>query len=351
MHFDSSCRVCRKEVIFITGAAGVVGQAFVRKLGDQHFCCLVHKKSFEASNVTAIRGDVREPFLGMAKESYERLIGSLGCIVHSAAVTDFTRAPEEIVAVNVEGTQRVLDLAATARVPIYHISTAFVYPGRKCDPTPYELSKMKAEELVRTSGLAATILRPSVILGDAMTGEIASFQGFHFLVGLFLKGLLPFVPTTPNSYIDFVPQDFVVDVVAALIRQRRVGEEIWLTAGMRALCIDDIVESCLTDIPPRGAPLGRPNMISQDTYERLFKPVFFDALPKAQKKLMDRAMTMVKYLNTLEPLPSSSPELETSLNISRMPDPRLTLRSTLKFLAKHHQIRSGSEKAQSWAAG
>jgi thioester reductase-like protein len=198
---------------------------------------------------------------------------------------------------------------------------------------------------VRTSGLPATIIRPSVVLGDALTGEISNFQGFYFISGLFLKGLLPFVPALPHSYIDFVPRDFVVAAIGALIRRRRMGEEVWLTAGKSALRIDDVVDCCIYQIPPlsAGPPLRRPTMISEDTYERLFKPAFFHSLPKGQKRLMERAMTMVKYLNTTEPLPSGSPELERDLDIRPMADPRITLRSSLLYWVE--QQRSASKKA------
>jgi len=344
-----AARIPERDLIFVTGAGGVVGQALLQRFPHRRFICLVHKKPVGGSNVSAVCGDVRQPLLGLSPDAYDNLARRISCIVHSAAITDFTMPKDEILAVNVDGTQRVLELAARAGVPVYHISTAFVHPREECDPTPYERSKTAAEGLVKESGLGATIVRPSVILGDSVTGEIANFQGFHFLVALFLKGLLPFVPTRPDSYIDFVPQDFVADAIGALVEQRRTGEEVWLTAGTRALRIDDIVDGCLTDIPREGAPLGRPNMISQDTYERLFKPVFFHALPKGQKKLMDRAMTMVKYLNTLEPLPCASPALVRSLKIPQMPDPRVTLRSTLSFLAQHY--RMVPERARTWATG
>jgi nucleoside-diphosphate-sugar epimerase len=333
-----------RGVIFVTGAGGVVGQALIRRFPEQQFICLAHKKSLNASNAVSVWGDVCRPQLGMTSDLFDRVADSIDCIVHSAAVTDFTMPADEIAAVNVDGTRRMLDLAARASVPFYHISTAFISRSER-EATPYELSKNKAEEVVRESRLSTTILRPSVVIGDTLTGEIASFQGFHFLIGLFLKGLLPFVPAMPDSYIDFVPQDFVADILLALIRQGRIGEEIWLTAGMRSLRIDDIVDCCINQIPPLGPPLERPNMISQDTYERLFRPVFFHALPKSQRKLMDRAMTMVKYLNTVEALPSSSPGLEQSLNIPQMPDPRVTLRSSLLYWARQQRSLRSPTKA------
>jgi nucleoside-diphosphate-sugar epimerase len=327
-----------RKAIFLTGAGGVVGQALIRHKSEQQFTCLAHKKRLDAPNVEPVSGDVCHPRLGMSPDTYDKLADSIDCIVHSAAITDFTSPPDRIAAVNIDGTHRVLELAARAGVPLYHISTAFIRPHSDAEPTSYELSKIMAEEAVSTSGLPATILRPSVILGDALTGEIASFQGFYFLVGVFLKGHLPFVPALPESYIDFVPQDLVADILIALIQQKRIGDKIWLTAGTRALRIDDIVDCCINEIPSIGPALDRPNMINQDTYERLFKPVFYPSLPKHQRRLMDRAMTMVKYLNTVEAMPSDSPALERSLNVRPMPDPRVTLRSALMYWTRFHGL-------------
>jgi len=322
--------------VFVTGGGGVLGRALIGKLSRQDVVCLVHKHPVDATHVTSEAGDVCLPYLGLPEDTYRSLARRIRCIVHSAAVTDFTKPDDEILAVNVDGTNRVLEFAAAAGVPVYHVSTAYVQGHAGHEPTSYERSKIKSEDAVRDSGLPAMIVRPSVIVGDSVTGEIASFQGFHFLIGLFLRGLLPFVPAMPDSYIDFVPQDFVADVLAELIRQERVGGDVWVTAGTRALRIDDIVNCCIENIPvlPNGSALTRPYMISQECYERLFRPVFFSTLPKRQRRLMDRAMTMVKYLNTVEPLPSDSSELARSLNITQMGDPRATLRSSLLYWAQ-----------------
>jgi thioester reductase-like protein len=335
-HLNNSSALSGPDVVFVTGAGGVIGQALIRRFTRQVFLCLAHKNPVNAADV--VTGDVCLSQLGMSSDTYDSVAENIDCVIHSAAITDFGMPADDIMAVNVDGTQRVLELAAKAGVPFYHISTAYIHSHSEGEPTPYELSKIRAEELVRKSGIPATIIRPSVILGDAVTGEISSFQGFHFLIGLYLRGLLPFLPALPDSYIDFVPQDFVADAIMALIRQNRIGEEIWLTAGTHALRIDDIVDCCIHEIPPLGRPLDRPNMISRDTYERLFRPAFFHSLPKRQKRLMDRAMTMVKYLNTVDALPSNSPDLEISLNISPMPDPRATLRSSLFYWARHHRM-------------
>jgi nucleoside-diphosphate-sugar epimerase len=331
-----TARRSTNKVILVTGAGGVVGSALIQKLTDSTLICLTHKRAVEGPNVVSEPGDIRLPRLGLSQATYDDVAGGIDCIVHSAAITDFTKT-DDIADVNVDGTRRVLDLAARAGVPIYHLSTAYVISPDGL--TPYEESKLKGEALVKQSGLPATIIRPSVILGDARTGEIARFQGFYFLIDLFVKGLLPFIPASPSSYIDFVPQDFVADTIAALIERDHVVQELWLTAGTRALTLEDIVAFCLDQMPAlTGRTVDRPHMISMETYQRLFKPVFFDALSQRQQKFMARAMYMVKYLNRPEALPSDSPGLEHVLDIPPMPDPRQTLGSALGFWARNRGL-------------
>ena len=183
-----------------------------------------------------------------------------------------------------------------------------------------------------------------MIVGDALTGEISRFQGFHFMIGLLIRGLVPFMPATAHSYVDFVPQDYVADTVAALIERRRIGEELWLTAGSRALTLAHVVDYCAEQVPRLlGRPLNPPRMISLDSYQRLFKPVFFDRLPRRQQQLIDRAMYMVKYLNTVKPLPSASPELERELGIPELQDPMVTLQTTVAFWAQNSRLEGLAE--------
>jgi hypothetical protein len=53
---------------------------------------------------------------------------------------------------------------------------------------------------------------------------------------------------------------------------------------------------------------------------------------------MDRAMYMVKYLNTLKPLPSASPDLERELDIPELPDSRSTLYSSVGYWARQRGL-------------
>src|SRR5262249_11642230 len=114
-------------------------------------------------------------------------------VVHAAADVSLRRSPGgDPWTTNVDGTQRLLDLCAALGVgELHHVSTAFVC-GERAGPiredeldrgqafhNDYERSKFEAERRVRASqGLRATVYRPSVIVGDSVTGYTSSYHGF-----------------------------------------------------------------------------------------------------------------------------------------------------------------------------
>src|ERR671929_130064 len=189
------------RTILLTGGSGVVGQALLPTLADSTTICLVHRSPVSGPNVECLPGDIAAPRLGLSRTAFADLASRIDCIIHSAAVTHFGQAEDAIRCANVEGTANVLELAARARVPVYHVSTAFVRVRSHStqEPNAYELSKRDGDELVRTSGLPAAILRPSLVIGDSATGQIAHFQGIYLMLGMFLKGLLPVVPAREGA--------------------------------------------------------------------------------------------------------------------------------------------------------
>jgi dTDP-4-dehydrorhamnose reductase len=97
-----------------------------------------------------------------------------GLIVNAAAYTAVDRAesePAQAFAINRDGAARLTAAAAAARIPFVHISTDYVFDGRK--PTPYReddptaplgvygRSKLEGEVAVREACPAALVLRTS----------------------------------------------------------------------------------------------------------------------------------------------------------------------------------------------
>ncbi|MFD6033555.1 SDR family oxidoreductase [Streptomyces griseoincarnatus] len=167
----------------------------------------------------------------------------------------FSSGPEATHTLNAAGTRQTVQLAADADAVMYHVSTAFVdrtdltraqmgqdHGDTTARPEDYLDSKRAGEEVVRSAGIPAVIVRPSVVIGDAATGAISAFQSMHGIIHGLLRGLLPLVPIPADSPVDFVPQDVVAATLAGLIRQGRREGEVWVTAGAHALSTDRALE-------------------------------------------------------------------------------------------------------------
>ena len=152
--------------------------------------------------MTAVAGDIAEPMFGLAEQAYVELAAKVDAVIHCAAITDFNRTDGSLEATNVAGTEHVAAFAATADAVLYHVSTAFVHTtvdgDRGRTAIGYASSKAAAEQAVRSSGVPYVILRPSVVIGDSVTGEIAAFQGLHKVVAGIFAGHRADDPVRPG---------------------------------------------------------------------------------------------------------------------------------------------------------
>lgn len=328
-----------RRTVFVTGAAGVVGRALLDRLTGLDVVCLCHQKSLQSPGVSIVRGDITRPQLGMSAPTYASLAHRIDYIVHSAAVTAFNQPEKLIRDVNVLGTQRVMELAARAGVPVCHLSTAFAY----CDQHvpagyrthPYEISKREAEQVVRDSALPAAIVRPSIVIGDSVDGSMTQFQGFHFLMDLIVRGSFP-IPGTAQAIVDVVPRDLVAGVVAGLVEHPDVTGEYWVTAGDRSLPLAQTVAIWAEHWHRlTGQPVKRARMVSPDIVERLVRPALLPALAREVQATMGHALQMVKYVNITRPFPSSLATLADLVGSPTLPEPQLTLIRNVEGWSRH----------------
>jgi uncharacterized protein YbjT (DUF2867 family) len=151
--------------VYVTGATGFVGRAVIQALrAEGHVVrCLVRRGSeadlhgFEA--IERVEGDILGPpgSLEAGMAGCDTVIHLVGIIrEHKSRGITFDRLHRV-------GTNNVLAAAASAGVRRYlHMSALGTRAGAR---SRYHQTKWAAEEAVRTSGLAWTIFRPSVIYG------------------------------------------------------------------------------------------------------------------------------------------------------------------------------------------
>ena len=242
--------------LLMTGFPGFLGSALLGRLLARrpgvHAVCVVQARHLAeardrlaeiesaephvAGRVHLVVGDVTEHRLGLSPAD-AHLLDDVTEVWHLAAVYDLAVAPEVARRVNVEGTDRVLDLCRS--LPdlqrLHHVSTCYVsgmFDGEFGEDdleegqsfrNHYESTKHEAEVLVRramAAGLPATVYRPGIVVGDSTTGETQKYDGPYFLA-TFLRRQLPVavVPAVADpDAVRFclVPRDFVVDAMDRL---------------------------------------------------------------------------------------------------------------------------------------
>jgi nucleoside-diphosphate-sugar epimerase len=134
--------------------------------------------------------------LGLGPNEYERLRRRGLSIIHCASDTRFAEKNRELVmASNVESLAEILDFACRSGAWCFHFLSSAYAAGSdrgECPEAPvdsphfnnvYEESKALAENRVsekcREGGIPFTIIRPSIVYGDARTGKSLKFNALY----------------------------------------------------------------------------------------------------------------------------------------------------------------------------
>lgn len=161
--------------VLVTGASGFVGGYVCSELSARGHdaTALVRRPGSAPNGVAEVRGDLGSddgPALADAVAD-----AAPECVIHLAAEIASQRSAERIRAVNVEGTRRLLAACRAAGAPRFVFASTVVTGdahGALLDEqiplpvqTAYGRSKQEGERLVRESGLASAIVRPSHVYG------------------------------------------------------------------------------------------------------------------------------------------------------------------------------------------
>jgi len=265
--------------IFFTGFPGFLGAELLprvlRRRPEASAVCLVQGKFAALARARAdilmgrdpslrgrirlVQGDITAAGLGLGAGELEP--GEVVEIFHLAAVYDLTVRREVGVAVNVDGTRNLLDLAARCgRLERFqYVSTCYVsgrHPGLFLESDLekgqafhnfYEETKHLAEVEVRARmarGLPATIYRPSITVGDSRTGETQKFDGPYYVFQWISRqpriAVMPTVGTLQDQ-VNVVPSDYVIGAIDVLSGRAGSLGKTYQLADPRPLTVDGLL--------------------------------------------------------------------------------------------------------------
>ncbi|MFN2098560.1 NAD-dependent epimerase/dehydratase family protein [Altererythrobacter sp. MF3-039] len=174
--------------IALTGGTGFVGQAvcdLVEEQGLRARALARRVPDADRKGIEWLEGDLANP------HALATLCEGADAVIHIAGLTN-TPDPEQFDAVNVAGTQAVLDAARANGIKRFILVSSL--SAREPKLSRYGASKAKAEELVQGSGLDWTIVRPPAVYGPR---DIDMFELFRSAKW----GVVPLPPCGATSII------------------------------------------------------------------------------------------------------------------------------------------------------
>jgi nucleoside-diphosphate-sugar epimerase len=292
---------------FITGATGLVGShlagelikkgqnviILIRSKGTQNakqrfhsICEFLNLGFINYSNVMIVEGSLDIPSFGLSKSVYSELCKRTARIIHCAGNTTFSeRKVDESERDNILGLNNILKFANESNCLWFHlISTIYTAEMKSgiCKEELnesesfinfYEETKSRGEKITlnycHENAICATIIRPSIIVGNSVNGRTLRFNGLYYPIkalilirDMFYKELyagkdtkasrisisikkgklnLPLrLETNNDEGINLVPIDFVINAIEHIIKQPNNGS-IYHIASKKHVTIAQLI--------------------------------------------------------------------------------------------------------------
>ena len=214
--------------VLLTGAGGLLGQKLVKVLADRgHEVVAVYRihEPPAAQGVKPVKLDVTD----WVRLEDLVLKTRPDTIIHAAAYTDVDgceKDKEWAWRVNVTATRSIVRAARVVNAHLVYVSTDYVFDGEKGiyretdTPSPvnyYGLTKLVAEELVRSSELLYTIVRPSAIYGiGGSKKSFAEYVAEKLAQGEQVKALT-------DQYVSPTHNELLAEALAEIIELKPLG--------------------------------------------------------------------------------------------------------------------------------
>ncbi len=235
-------------MILITGGTGVIGTRLVDEwLKEGHRIRVLALPSDRTPLERDARVDVRYGDISN-KENIKGICKGVSTVYHLAAVI-LSLDEGVFERVNVNGTRNIVEEAKDAGVEhfVYISSASVVYPKKAA----YNLSKWKAEEIVRASGLNYTVIRPTLVYSDTGGEEFNNYLDY-------LKKF-PIVPFIGKGEAKKRPVhvDDIAEGLLAVYGNKNAYGKIYNFSGSEVISILDFTRLCLKLMGMSNKPIIR----------------------------------------------------------------------------------------------
>ena len=327
------------ERVVLTGATGFLGRQILNRLLDERpqaqvvlllrdsagqsarqrldgllaGCPDPDKRELLYQRIQVVPSDIRAGCCALSEHDWCAVADGATHVIHGAASVRFDQTVDEAREVNVGGARNLLAIAEEAFrrgafERFVYISTAFVAGSRKglvredeLDVgqqfrNSYERSKCEAESLVRRqmTSLPATVLRPSIIVGDSRTGVTSSFNTLYWPLRAYAQRGWRIAPGRPGTVVDLVPVNFVADAALHLtFLSEAAGRTFHLAAGpRRSATIGQIADSAARFFrrPP-------PRFVNMRLFTAILHPLLLATVWGRRRRILKQGRFYRPYLD------------------------------------------------------
>ena len=247
-----------KQIIFLTGATGSLGSYLLKVMlqnGHKVYVLARSKTNISArerilnllsfwklsisqrelnNRLNIIEGDIALPLLGTRKVDLNNIICDANIFFHSAALAEFRVPLEKIRAINLTGVKNVLHVCSMCRQiqKFNHVSTIYVAGTKVGDRfseeklsmgqnfnNTYEQSKFEAEQYINQlneKNYKITIFRPSMIIGDSISGRTTSFKLIYDPIHFFSQNIYKYFPGDASCLQNLINVDVASQIIYSL---------------------------------------------------------------------------------------------------------------------------------------
>ena len=233
-------------LVLVTGASGFIGKRLIGALAKDGF--KVRAAARDPSSIIAASEVERVALPDLARPTdWSVLLAGATHVVHLAGIAHAPGAlPDEVYShVNTETVGELADAACGKVERFVFMSSVRAQAGLSADhvitekdePQPtdiYGRTKLEAERLVEGSGVGFTVLRPAVIYGKGVKGNIAA-------LATLARTALPLPFAGLNNRRSLLALDNLISAVSFVLREERTANETYLVADAEPITVANLV--------------------------------------------------------------------------------------------------------------